>query len=119
MVAVAEILEKERKVHAVKTTLNHKEELGQYFTPYKIAYFMSSLFPVTDKKIKLLDPGAGIGTLTCSFIERIVKENWNTPGIHISAYDIDKNVYSILNKNIASTSSALKNQITRYFRKIF
>ena len=119
MGAVAEILEKERKVHAVKTALNHKEELGQYFTPYKIAYFMSSLFPVTDKKIKLLDPGAGIGTLTCSFIERIVKENWNTPGIHISAYDIDKNVYSILNKNIASTSSDLKKSDYTIFSEDF
>ena len=50
MVAVAEILEKERKVHAIKTSLPHKEEFGPYFTPYKIAHFMSSLFPVTDKK---------------------------------------------------------------------
>ena len=108
MVALAEALEKERLSHAVETTLNHKETFGQYFTPYSIAKFMSSLFPVTDKKITHLDPGAGIGTLSCSFMERMLTEKWNTPDIHISAYDIDKNVYNTLNKNIASTSSAFK-----------
>ena len=106
MVALAETLEKERISHAVETSLNHKETFGQYFTPYPIANFMSSLFPETDKKIKLLDPGAGIGTLSCSFMERILKEKWNTPEIHVSAYDIDKDVYNILSKNIASSSSA-------------
>lgn len=109
MLALAETLEKERISHAVKTSLNHKEAFGQYFTPYPIAQFMSSLFPVTDKKIKLLDPGAGIGTLSCSFMERISKEKWNTPEIHVSAYDIDKDVYNALNENIAFSSSAFKN----------
>ena len=82
MFAIAETLEKERITHAVKTSINHKEILGQYFTPYPIAKFMSSLFPATDKKIKLLDPGAGIGAPSCSFMERIVKENWNIPISH-------------------------------------
>lgn len=108
MIALAETLEKERISHAVETSVNHKESFGQYFTPYTIAKFMASLFPVTDQKIKLLDPGAGIGTLSCSFMERILKEKWNTPEIHISAYDIDKDVYNILSKNIALSSSAFK-----------
>ncbi len=108
MIALAETLENERISHAAGTSLNHKESFGQYFTPYSIARFMSSLFPSTDKKIKLLDPGAGIGTLACSFMERIAKENWNTPDIHISAYDIDRDVYDTLKKNIASSSSGFK-----------
>ena len=76
MITIAERLEKERKSHAVETSVSHKESFGQYFTPYPIAKFMSSLFPETDRKIKLLDPGAGIGTLSCSFMERIIKEKW-------------------------------------------
>lgn len=99
------MLEKERLSHAVKISIHHKEALGQYFTPYSIAKFMSSLFPVTDKKIKLLDPGAGIGTLTCSFMERVAQEGWNIPDIRIAAYDIDKNVHSDLAKNISLASS--------------
>lgn len=119
MVMLSETLEKERKIHAFKTSSTHKESYGQYFTPYPIAKFMSSLFPATDKKIKLLDPGAGIGTLSCSFMERIVQENWNTPNIHISAYDIDKTVYKTLNDNIAKSSSAFKQSDYEIFSEDF
>lgn len=108
MVAFSQILENERLEHVKQTSDKHKEFLGQYFTPYTIAKFMSSLFPQTGNKIKLLDPGAGIGILSCSFMERIINEKWDTPEIHISAYDIDKEVYNILTKNIASSSSAFK-----------
>lgn len=80
---------------------------------------MSSLFPATDGKIKLLDPGAGIGTLSCSFMERIVKEKWNTPDIHISAYDIDEDVRDVLRKNIASSSSAFKKADYEIFSEDF
>ena len=34
MIALAEVLEKERLSHAVETSLKHKETFGQYFTPY-------------------------------------------------------------------------------------
>ena len=119
MNAIAETLEKERISHVVKTSSNHKEVLGQYFTPYPIAKFMSSLFPATDEKIKLLDPGAGIGTLSCSFMERILKEKWNTPDIHISAYDIDKDVYEKLKENIATSSSAFKQSDYEIFSEDF
>ena len=107
-VALAETLEQERISHALATSLSHKESYGQYLTPYTIACFMSSLFPVTNKKINLLDPGAGIGTLSCSFLERISSENWQIPGIHISAYDIDKTVQQTLRENLASSSMALR-----------
>ncbi|MBO4441131.1 SAM-dependent methyltransferase, partial [bacterium] len=70
---LSERLEEERLYHAAETSENHKEIFGQYFTPYTIADFMSSLFPVTDKKIRLLDPGAGIGVLACSFLCRVLK----------------------------------------------
>ena len=119
MIAFAETLEKERMSHAVETSVNHKKNFGQYFTPYPIAKFMSSLFPATDRKIKLLDPGAGIGTLSCSFMERIVKEKWNTPDIHISAYDIDKDVHEVLSKNIALSSSAFKKSDYEIFSEDF
>lgn len=119
MVVLSETLEKERKIHAFTTSSIHKESYGQYFTPYPIAKFMSSLFPATDKKIKLLDPGAGIGTLSCSFMERIVQEHWNTPNIHISAYDIDKTVYKTLDANIAKSSSAFRESDYEIFSEDF
>lgn len=101
MFALAETLEEERLTHAANTAIEHKARLGQYFTPYPIARFMASLFPVTDQKIRLLDPGAGIGVLSCTFLERIRQENWKAPDVSVSAYDIDESVLQTLEKNIA------------------
>ena len=85
MFALAETLEEERLTHAANTAIEHKTCLGQYFTPYPIARFMASLFPVTDQKIRLLDPGAGIGALSCTFLERIRQENWKALDVSVSA----------------------------------
>ena len=100
MFSVAEEIEIERKNHILKTSDNHKKDLGQYFTPYAIAEFMVSLFPITDKDIKVLDPGAGIGTLSCAFLDRIYKENWKNQSIKLTAYDIDSTVINKLNQNL-------------------
>lgn len=107
MFALAEALEKQRLTHVVNTAVEHKVRLGQYFTPYTIARFMASLFPATDQNIRLLDPGAGIGILTCSFLERMRKENWKISEVLVSAYDIDESVWQTLEKNIAQASAYL------------
>ena len=45
-------------------------ELGQFFTPAKIAQFMAGLFSVPVSPVRLLDAGAGEGALTMAFIDR-------------------------------------------------
>lgn len=49
-----------------------KSKLGQFMTPAPIAKFMASLFNDSFQgEIRLLDAGAGIGSLTSAFIDRI------------------------------------------------
>ena len=100
MLAVAEKIETERKIHAVETSEIHKKDFGQYFTPYAIAEFMASLFPATNADLNILDPGAGIGILSCALLNRIQKENWKNPSIKLSAYDIDIEVLGKLTQNL-------------------
>lgn len=119
MLALAHKIEKQRIFHAVRTPQIHKTELGQFFTPYKIASFMASLFPKTENEIQLLDPGAGIGTLSISFIERIKSENWNIPKLSVDAYEIDDSVLVELKKNIFYALSGVKNSIFEIFSDDF
>ena len=73
-----EQMEQRRIIHANETPVAVKQELGQYFTPGHIADFMASLFPKNDGgDIRILDPGAGIGILSCALAERIAAEKWN------------------------------------------
>ena len=48
-----------------------KGELGQFMTPSTIAEFMASLFKLTEKPTRLLDCGAGVGSLTVSAVRRL------------------------------------------------
>ncbi len=50
-----------------------RSELGQYMTPSPIAEFMASLFSYHGK-VKLLDAGAGVGSLTSAFFDQALRE---------------------------------------------
>lgn len=106
---VSENLEKARLSHTIETTELHKKDFGQYFTSYGIAKYMANLFPMTNESVSILDPGAGIGILSCAFLERISEEKWNNPGVSVTAYDIDKKLTDALSKNIADEGKKIEN----------
>jgi adenine-specific DNA-methyltransferase len=82
-----------------------KSELGQYMTPSRIADFMASLFLTKDSpEIRLLDAGAGIGSLSVAFFERILAESV-VEKVSWVGYEIDKNLSVHLDKHIRSYAS--------------
>lgn len=66
-----------------------KSRLGQYMTPTPIADFMASLFTRWPTDVRLLDPGAGLGSLTEAFAERFFTEAPKTATLKTSAFEID------------------------------
>ena len=69
-------IDKTRQSFSNCTDENHKAKLGQYFTPSSIAIFMASIFDI-DKSLgyKILDPGAGIGSLSTALLTRLLDHN--------------------------------------------
>jgi hypothetical protein len=55
----------------VSQTLNtkRKTELGQFLTPVPIAKFMAGMIAVRTTPVTMLDPGAGIGSLSAAFLQ--------------------------------------------------
>ena len=98
-----EQMEQRRIIHANETPVAVKQELGQYFTPGHIADFMASLFPRSDGgNIRILDPGAGIGILSCALAERISAERWNVGSLAVEAFEIDHSLIGQLQGNLKS-----------------
>ena len=62
-----------------------RSDLGQYMTPSPIAAFMASLFSYHGR-VKLLDAGAGIGSLTSAFIDQALK---NGTMVDAEVWEID------------------------------
>jgi len=84
-----EVVDSIRIVANTKLSSKNKSSLGQFMTPAPVAAFMSSLFEhLQFEEIRLLDPGAGIGSLTASFIERILKADTRAR-IVAEAFEID------------------------------
>lgn len=78
-----------------------KAELGQYMTPASIARFMASLFPASAlKTCRLLDAGAGVGALSCAFLDRWVSGDFDFEEAKVTACEIDAELRVYLEKHL-------------------
>lgn len=94
-----EALDERRKAVALATPQKHKSALGQFMTPSGIAAFMASMFfPLTNKNIRLLDAGAGIGSLTAAFAQRAATEN--AESLECEAWEIDAKLHTPLRETL-------------------
>ena len=90
-----------RKIANGAIKVETKNAFGQYMTPAAVASFMASLFPApSTQNIRLLDPGAGVGSLTSAFVEHICMSHIGCR-IDVDAYEIDPVMRSYLEKNLA------------------
>ena len=95
---------------AARWRVNHvladtRAEFGQFLTPAPIAQFMAGLFETRAAKIRILDPGAGVGTLTAAVVETLLKRNAPPVSIHATCYEIDSRLFSQLERTMESCRS--------------
>jgi len=79
-----------------------KARLGQFFTPSAIARFMAGLFvPRAGRVCRLLDPGAGVGSLSAAFLARWSKGDPSFQRIEVDAFEIDRSLHPYLSRTLA------------------
>ncbi len=84
-----------------KVDPKRKSQLGQFFTPEPIARFMADLFvPSGDDNCRLLDAGAGIGSLSSAFLDRWVAGNFKFNDVETDAFEIDLSLQPCLVRNL-------------------
>lgn len=76
--------------------------LGQYFTPAPAATLMASLPHLDDlpAQVRVLDPGAGSGSLTAALVERLATERPDV-AVHVVAVETDLTVIPVLTETLA------------------
>ena len=91
--AVAKLLhDVERRRQAVSSELSakHRASLGQFFTPPTAAAFLARLLDLPESgRFRLLDPGAGVGSLSAAVAARVINERPNLE-LHITAFEVDE-----------------------------
>lgn len=91
-----------RREVAPGITQKQKAEFGQFMTPSSVARFMASLFPLsTQQTCRLLDAGAGVGALSCAFLDRWVKGDFGFESVEVTAYEIDEKLRGHLAQHLS------------------
>lgn len=77
--------------HSDSQSRESKRDLGQFFTPKDLAFFMASIADIDIERnsIRILDPGCGTLILASSLIEKLVSKNVNIEEIIVDVYELD------------------------------
>lgn len=77
------------RLEANQKLATDRAEKGQFFTPQKIAQCMAHMFAERPSILKILDAGAGIGSLSAALVVEACQWNPKPSAITITAYEID------------------------------
>jgi len=83
-----------------KIEAKRKSQFGQFLTPTSTATFMASLFPDSNGNCRLLDAGAGIGSLSDAFLERWQSGGFHFQRVELDAFEIDDSLHFYLEKTL-------------------
>jgi tRNA1(Val) A37 N6-methylase TrmN6 len=82
-----------------------KSALGQFMTPSSVARFMAGMFPIsTLQTCRLLDAGAGVGALSCAFLDRWLAGGFCFNSVEATAYEVDETLCGYLKQHLTSYS---------------
>jgi adenine-specific DNA-methyltransferase len=84
------------KSAAMENLRTRQEELGQFFTTTPVADFMASMFGPLPQAVRLLDAGAGAGSLTAAFVFRCCEKRDGVRAIKATLYELDRAVLDAL-----------------------
>jgi adenine-specific DNA-methyltransferase len=99
-VAVSPRIDDLRRQAAEKLDPVRRAAMGQFMTPSPIAKFMASLFRKWSPEAKLLDAGAGVGSLTEAFIERFKIETPQGTCLSVRAFEVEPILVRYLSEHL-------------------
>lgn len=95
-----------QKRHEDATTVESRKDKGQVFTPVGVCRYMAGLFTRIPDRVRVLDAGAGIGSLAAAFCERVLALP-SPRRLEITLYESDPALLPLLEKNMQHCRSAL------------
>ncbi|RRR74460.1 MAG: adenine methyltransferase [Candidatus Viridilinea halotolerans] len=85
-----------------------RSTLGQVFTPAPLARLMAGLIAMPHQAVHLIDPGAGLGTLTAAAVEALCQRTDPPETISVTACEIDAALTPYLAATLAACATYCK-----------
>jgi adenine-specific DNA-methyltransferase len=83
-----------------------RAQMGQFLTPSPIATFMAKMFDCKATKVRILDPGAGAGTLCAALVLTLCQRPTRPTAIAVTTYEIDPILVGYLRQTLDRCRSA-------------
>ncbi len=77
-----------------------RAKLGQFFTPPPVARLMASMFQTRASSLRLLDAGAGVGTLSAAWVAEMCSRSERPQEISVIAYELDSTLVDYLEETL-------------------
>lgn len=91
-----------------RLTSERRAEMGQFFTPAPIARFMAEMCEVNGGEIRLLDPGAGVGSLSAAWVDHACTRKARPNSIRLTAYEADAELTEHLRETVKGCARRCK-----------
>lgn len=95
-----------------------RASLGQFMTPGVVASFMASMFRDLGPEIRLLDAGAGVGSLTAALVHEALARSPRPKFIEATAYEVDAVMLSGLRDVFGSCEAAARRARSRFVGRV-
>ena len=76
-------------------------EFGQFMTPAPVASLMGSMIGRVSDAFRILDAGAGVGSLTAAAVQEILLRATKPKEIHVTAFEVDPVMVASLRATVA------------------
>ncbi|MDP9368859.1 MAG: Eco57I restriction-modification methylase domain-containing protein, partial [Chloroflexota bacterium] len=83
-----------------------RTELGQYLTAGPVARLMASLFLADRRRLRVLDAGAGIGSLAAALVAELCGREERPEEITVTAYEVDGELLPYLSDTLNRCAAA-------------
>jgi len=92
--------------YELETPISHRKERGQFFTPPAVAVFMAGLLSLRRNRMRILDAGAGAGTLSAAVCKRVAEINPHV-SVELVLYESGRRIVPLLEETMKRCRSML------------
>ena len=110
--------DKVRREISPRLDSKRRAELGQFLTPEPVAMAMAKMFSNMPEEVRLLDAGAGVGSLTAAFVTDALCRKERPRSISVTAFEVDPALAELLAQTLEDCRGACDQVGIRFTSRI-
>lgn len=116
--SIASRADKVRREISPRLDSKRRAELGQFLTPEPVAVDMAAMFGDLPEEVRLLDAGAGVGSLTAAFVTEALSREEPPRSISVTAFEVDPALAELLEQTLEDCRAACEEAGVRFASRI-